>query len=58
MLILIYSFIETFEVLASTLAQRNDTDATGDVVLNRGGDNSAIVIERVPTYTAYESSLA
>ena len=50
MLILFYSFIETFEVLASTLAQRNDTNATGNVVLNQEGDNSAIIIEQVPTY--------
>ena len=35
-------------MLASTLAQRNDTNATGNVVLNRGGDNSAIIIEQVP----------
>ena len=45
----LYRLIETFEDLASTLAQRNDTNTTGNVtvVLNSSGNNSAVVIERV-----------
>ena len=45
----LYRLIETLEDLASTLAQRNDTNTTGNVtvVLNSSGNNSAVVIERV-----------
>ena len=42
-----YSLIETYEELASILAQRNDTNTTDNVVLSKSGENSAIIIERV-----------
>ena len=46
-LILFHSLVETYEGLAGTLAQRNDSNTTDGVIINESGQNSAIIIEQV-----------
>ena len=44
-----HSLVETYEDLASALAQRHDSETTGDAIINESGQNSAIIIEQVYT---------